>query len=75
MFQTKDLDGLRSPDGAGGASAAAAFRTQVLGDDDEAVRDLQWLAEFAGGARATWRSSRRNRTRKANARSSLSGPR
>ena len=50
LFQTKDLDGSRSPDGAGGASAAAAFRTQVLGDDDEAVRDLQWLAEFAGGA-------------------------
>jgi len=50
FFQTKDLDGSRSRDGAGGASAAAAFRTQVLGDDDEAVRDLQWLAEFAGGA-------------------------
>ena len=50
LFQTKDLDGSRSPDGAGGASAAAAFRTQVLGDDDEAVRDLQWLAEFTGGA-------------------------
>ena len=50
FFQTKVLDGSRSRDGAGGASAAAAFRTQVLGDDDEAVRDLQWLAEFAGGA-------------------------
>ena len=49
LFQTKDADGSRSPDGAGGASAAAAFRTQVLGDDDEAVRDPAVArAEFAG---------------------------
>ena len=51
FFQTADLDGARSRDGAEeGPKPAAAFRTQVLGDDDEAVRDLQWLAEFARGA-------------------------
>jgi hypothetical protein len=45
FFQTKDLATFASE-----TKGPKAFRTQVLGDEDEAVRDLQWLAEFTDGA-------------------------